>query len=117
MESRQAAQPGNDTRVRKESIVAIDFAQHDFEQAFAVADRQPGQDQGAMHALNNALHIHPTQPQLHAACQEALAKIQPLLFKPNDIGIHDANVNWYGSVTLAQLAQMSPEGTPCTLCE
>jgi len=64
---------------------------------------------GAMDALNNAMQIHPTHPQVQTACQEALAKISPFLFNPNDIGIHDANVNPYGSVTLAQLAQMSPE--------
>merc|ERR1719295_1607454 len=64
---------------------------------------------GAMDALNNAMQIHPTHPQVQTACQEALAKVEPYLFNPSEIGVHSANVSPYGSVTLAQLAQMSPE--------
>jgi len=64
---------------------------------------------GVLDALNNAIQIHANQPQLVANCNQALAKMQPHLFNPNDIGDHSANVNPYGTVTLAQLAQMAPE--------
>eukprot|EP01083_Nonionella_stella_P181808 652436_1 len=64
---------------------------------------------GVTDALNNALSIHPQHQGVQTSCNEALAKISPYLFNPNDIGLHSANVNPYGSVTLAQLAQMTPE--------
>merc|ERR1712087_732484 len=55
------------------------------------------------------MEIHKIKPEVVAACDQALAKIKPFLFNPNEIGLHDANVNPYGTVTLAQLAQMTPE--------
>eukprot|EP01083_Nonionella_stella_P080781 222104_1 len=64
---------------------------------------------GVVDALNNAMSIHPTEPRVQTSCNEALSKINPYLFNPNDIGMHSANVNPYGTVTLAQLAQMTPE--------
>ena len=35
--------------------------------------------------------------------------MKPYLCNANDIGIHNANVNPYGSITLAQIVQMSPQ--------
>jgi len=64
---------------------------------------------GVVDALNNAMSIHPHNQGVQTACSEALSKINPHLFTPPAIGAHNANVNPYGSVTLAQLAQMTPE--------
>lgn len=79
------------------------------DQANAPATAQALAAAGVVDALKEAMAAYPQNMQLQAACKGALAKVEPFLFNPSDIGVHSANVSPFGTVTLAQLAQMSPD--------
>lgn len=59
------------------------------------------------HLMNEALAIglHRNNPHLANKINQALASMKPYLF----IAVHNANVNPYGSITLAEIAKMSPK--------
>ena len=64
--------------------------------------------EGVVDALTLALNEHEKNPNVKAKVNQALAKINPYLFNPN-INQHGAQVNPYGTISLAQLSQMTPQ--------
>ena len=65
---------------------------------------------GAIDVLTKGMNTHIQAPGVSAKCQEALAKLNPHLFNPNILtGNHNAQVNPYGTISLAQIAAMPQE--------